>query len=68
MSSWFFQYLSDLVRREAPGYESDMPIVFIPEASDKECIPQNRMSSFGFLGNLFFQSFIKNIGDEENEI
>jgi len=51
--------LSDLVRREAPGYESDMPIVFIPEASDKECIPQNRMSSFGFLGNLFFKAILK---------
>merc|ERR1719150_2443428 len=33
-------------RREAGG---DMPVVFLPEESDLECLPSNRMSSFGFL-------------------
>ena len=27
-----------------------MPVVFIPEESETECIAENRMSSFGFLG------------------
>ena len=33
-------------RREVGG---DMPVVFIPEESETECLPSNRMSSFGFL-------------------
>ena len=32
--------------------DAGMPIVFIPEESDKECIARNRMSSFGFLGSI----------------
>ena len=26
-----------------------MPVVFLPEESDKQCLPSNRMSAFGFL-------------------
>ena len=33
-------------RRQVGG---DMPVVFLPEESDLECLPSNRMSSFGFL-------------------
>ena len=28
---------------------NEMPVVFLPETSDLECVAQNRMSSFGFL-------------------
>ena len=28
---------------------NEMPVVFLPESSDLECVAQNRMSSFGFL-------------------
>ena len=28
---------------------NEMPVVFLPETSDSECVAQNRMSSFGFL-------------------
>ena len=28
---------------------AEMPVVFLPEQSDTECVAQNRMSSFGFL-------------------
>merc|ERR1711915_170539 len=27
-----------------------MPVVFIPEESETECVPENKMSAFGFLG------------------
>ena len=33
-------------RRQAGG---EMPVVFLPEESQTECLPSNRMSSFGFL-------------------
>ncbi len=29
-----------------------MPVVFMQSTPETECIPKNRMSSFGFLGNL----------------
>merc|ERR1712126_509036 len=29
---------------------SEMPVVFIPEETETECVPDHRMSSFGFLG------------------
>merc|ERR1719220_180817 len=29
---------------------SQMPVVFIPEETETECVAENRMSSFGFLG------------------
>ena len=28
---------------------NEMPVVFLPEGSETECVAQNRMSSFGFL-------------------
>ena len=33
-------------RRQAGG---DMPVVFLPQESDTQCLPSNRMSAFGFL-------------------
>ncbi len=28
-----------------------MPVVFVPEETETECVAQHRMSSFGFMGN-----------------
>ena len=28
---------------------NEMPVVFLPEESERECVAENRMSSFGFL-------------------
>jgi hypothetical protein len=30
---------------------NDMPVVFVPEETETECVAQHRMSSFGFMGN-----------------
>ena len=40
------QLASGRWRRQTGG---DMPVVFLPEESDTQCLPSNRMSAFGFL-------------------
>ena len=43
---WTDQLTSGRWRRQAGG---DMPVVFLPQESDTQCLPSNRMSAFGFL-------------------
>ena len=43
---WTDQLTSGRWRRQADG---DMPVVFLPQESDTQCLPSNRMSAFGFL-------------------
>ena len=40
------QVASGRWRRQTGG---DMPVVFLPQESDTQCLPSNRMSAFGFL-------------------
>ena len=44
--------LSDIILLEKERVKrsgDQMPVVFLPEESETQCVAQNRMSSFGFL-------------------
>jgi hypothetical protein len=40
---------------------NDMPVVFVPEETETECVAQHRMSSFGFMGNAEQTTMTKKI-------
>ncbi len=47
-----------------------MPVVFVPEETETECVAQHRMSSFGFMGNAeqttMTKHFLTRNDDTEN--